>query len=167
MRQKSRRKYGVFDSKISINVSDLNEKNEENNFLKNKVSILDIGQLFEAIKQEKSSRSLSYFCIPWRVADLILKVVGGVRGKSYNNWGTILVEEDLEEFSEDNRGRKHDLSFYDIYLELENLVKLYALDACKRKAASFTSSELAGYLDEQYYDLVGQKLLSRQSFIAD
>ncbi|CAF1387574.1 unnamed protein product [Adineta ricciae] len=136
-------------------------------FLKNKVSILDIGQLFEAIKQEKSSRSLSYFRLPWRETDLVLKAIGGVRAKSYSKWGIILVEQDLEGFFEDNRGGKHDVSFYDIYLELENLVKLYALDACKRKAASFTSSELSGYLDEQYYDLVGQKLLFRQSFIVD
>ncbi|CAF1687126.1 unnamed protein product, partial [Adineta ricciae] len=82
--------------------------------------------------------------------------IGGVRGKSYKNWGTIWVEQDLEEFFEDNRGGKHDVSFYDICLELENLIKLYALDACKRKAASFTSSELAGYQEEQYYELVGQ-----------
>ncbi|CAF1595313.1 unnamed protein product [Adineta ricciae] len=119
-------------------------------FLKNKVSILDIGQLFEAIKQEKSSRSLSYFRLPWRETDLVLKAIGGVRAKSYSKWGIILVEQDLEGFFEDNRGGKHDVSFYDIYLELENLVKLYALDAY-----------------EQYYDLVGQKLLFRQSFIVD
>ncbi|CAF1490949.1 unnamed protein product [Adineta ricciae] len=121
------------------------KKVSENNFLKKKISILDIGQLFEAIKQEKSSRPLSYFRIPWRETDLVLKVIGGVRAKSYNKWGTILVEQDSEEFFEDNRGGINDVSFYDTYLELENLVKLYALDARKRKAASFTSSKLSGF----------------------
>jgi len=154
----------VFNPELSINMHDLNEDNKEKDFLKNKISILDIGNLFGAIAEETSLRSLSvliylslmYFGLPWRKIDLFLKDIGALTAQTCNKWSTTLIEEELEEFLEDNRGGKHDESFYDIHPELENLAKLYALDACKRKAASFTCSELAGYLDEQYYELTGE-----------
>ena len=36
------------------------------------------------------------------------------------------------------------------------MAKSYALEACQMKSASFTSLELAQYLDKQYYDLTGE-----------
>jgi hypothetical protein len=154
----------VFNPEISINVLDIDEDKKEKDILKNKISILDIGNLFEIIRQETSLRSLSvllhlslmYFDIPWRKIDSFLKDIGGLSAESCNKWSRILIEEDLEEFLEDNRGGKHGESFFDIYPELEILAKLYAVEACKRKAASFTCSELAKHLDEQYYKLTGE-----------
>ncbi|CAF1240634.1 unnamed protein product [Adineta ricciae] len=97
-----------------------------------------------------------YFGVPWRKIDLFLKDIGGLSAQSCNKWSRILIEEDLEEFLEDNRGGKHSESFFDIYPELESLAKLYAIKACKRKAASFTCTELAEYLDDQYYKVTGE-----------
>ena len=154
----------VFNPDISINVPDLNENKRGTNFLKNNISILDIGNLFGAVAEETSIRSLSvlvylslmHFGLPWRDIDLFLKDIGGLSAEICNKWGKILIEEDLEEFLKDNRGGKHDESFYDIYPELENAAKLYALNGCKRKSASFTCSELAAYLDDEYYKLTGE-----------
>jgi hypothetical protein len=154
----------VFNSEISINVPDIDEDKKEKDILKNKISILDIGDLFEIIRQETSLRSLSvllhlslmYFGIPWRKIDSFLKDIGGLSAETCNKWSTSLIEQDLEGFLEDNRGGKHGEGFFDIYPELENLAKLYAVEACKRKSASFTCSELAEYLDDQYYELTGE-----------
>ena len=100
--------------------------------------------------------SLSYFGIPSREIDLVLKDISKLRAKSCNKWGIILLEQVFEEFFEDNRGDKHDATLYDICPKLENSVKLCALDIRKRKAASFAFSKLVGYLDEEYYYLTGQ-----------
>ena len=68
----------------------------------------------------------------------------------------MLLDQDLKEFFEDNRCSKHHVILYAIYHELENSANLDFLDACKRKATSFTSSKLTGYIDDRYYDLTGQ-----------
>ncbi len=49
----------VFNPELSINMHDLNEDNKEKDFLKSKISLLDIGNLFGAIAEETSLRSLS------------------------------------------------------------------------------------------------------------
>ncbi|CAF1686736.1 unnamed protein product [Adineta ricciae] len=151
----------VFNPEISINMPDADDDQKEKDILKNNINILDIGNLFEIIKQDTSLRSLSVllhlslmcFDIPWQKIDSFLKDIGGLSAESCNKWSRILIEEDLEEFLEDHRGGKHTESFFDIYPELESLAKLYAVEACKRKAASFTCWELAKYLDDQYYEV--------------
>jgi hypothetical protein len=154
----------VFIPEISINMDDFNGHKEEQEFFKNKISILDIGNIFEVIGQETSLRSLSvlmylslmYFGIAWREIDSFLKDIGGLSAETCNKWGTILLEQELEEFLVDNRGGKHGECFYDMYPELESMAKLYALEGCKRKSASFTCLELAQYVDDQYYELTGE-----------
>jgi len=154
----------VFYPESVIDVPDSNEDNKQKDFLKNKINILDIGNLFEVIKQQTSLRSLStlvylslmYFRISWREIDSFLKDIGALTAKTCNKWSTDLIEQDLNNFLEDNRGGKHNEGFFDIYPELEPLAKLYALEACKRKSASFTCSELAEYIDNQYYQLTGE-----------
>ncbi|CAF1406848.1 unnamed protein product [Adineta steineri] len=122
----------VFNSEILINMHDFIGNNEEKDFLKNK------------------------FGISWREIDLFLKDIGRLSTETCNKWGTVLMEQDLEDFLEENRAGKHDQSFFDIYPELEIVAKLYALNACKRKSASFTCSELAEYVNDQYYELTGE-----------
>ncbi|CAF1391906.1 unnamed protein product [Adineta ricciae] len=62
----------------------------------------------------------------------------------------------------DNRGGINEERFYDTYLELESLEKLYALDECERKSASFASVELASYLDHEYYKLTGETKTTKE-----
>ncbi|CAF1597815.1 unnamed protein product [Adineta ricciae] len=155
---------------IPTDLHDSNENNKENNCLKNKMSVLDIGNLFEALSEETSIRPLSVlvylssvnFGIPWRDIDLFLKAIGGLTAKTCNKWSTDIIEQDLEEFLQDNRGGKDEESFYDTYPELENLAKLYALNGCKRKSASFTCSELASYVDDEYYKLTGETKTTKE-----
>ena len=154
-------------------VSNLDEDRKEKDILKNKISILDIGILFEIIRQQTSIRSLSvllhlplmYFGIPWRRVDSFLKDIGGLGAKSCNKWSKRLCEEDLEEFLEDNRGGKHGEGFFYIYPELQSLAKLCAIETCKRKSPSFTCLELEEYLDDQYYELTEEVRIAFHSFL--
>ncbi|CAF1645913.1 unnamed protein product, partial [Adineta ricciae] len=99
---------------IPTDLHDSNENNKEKNCLKNKMSVLDIGNLFEALSEETSIRpisvliylSLVYFGIPWRDIDLFLKAIGGLTAKTCNKWSTYIIEQYLEEFLQDNRGGK-------------------------------------------------------------
>ncbi|CAF1533004.1 unnamed protein product [Adineta ricciae] len=134
------------------------------------MTVLDIENLFEALLEEASIRplyvlvylSLVYFGIPWRNIDLFLKAIGGLAANTCSRWGTDIIEQDLEEFLQDNRGGKHEESFYDTYPELENLAKLYALNGCKRKLASFTCSELDSGVDDEYYKLTGETKTAKE-----
>ncbi len=92
----------------------------------------------------------------WRKADLFLKEIGAHSAKSCNKWSKVFINGALEDFLEDGRGGKRGESFFDVYPELETMGKLYALEGCTRKTASFTSLELAQYIDKQYYELTGE-----------
>ena len=92
----------------------------------------------------------------WRKVDIFLKQLGALSAETCNRWSEIFIQGDLDEFFEDNRDGKHGLSFFDIYPELENMAKLYALESCKRKSASFNALDLAQYLDKQYYESAGE-----------
>ena len=132
----------------------------------------DIGDLFEILKNQTSIRSLSilvylsltYFGVSWRKVDIFLKQLGALSAETCNRWSEVFIQGDLDEFFEDNRGGKHGLSCFDIYPELENVAKLYALESCKRKSASFNALELAQYLDKQYYESTGEVSRNLSSF---
>ncbi|CAF0720068.1 unnamed protein product [Adineta ricciae] len=78
------------------------------------MSVLDIGNLFEALSEETSIRPLSvlvclsfvYFGISWRDIDLFLKAIGGLTAKTCKKWSTDIIEQDFEEFLQDNRGEE-------------------------------------------------------------
>lgn len=152
------------DEQNYMNFSDLRVNDPEEFSLKDKISLFDIADLFELTKSQVSLRSLSvliylsltYFGISWRKADLFLKQIGALTAETCNKWSEVFINGDLNDFLEDNRGGKRVQSFFDIFPELENLAKFYALEGCGRKSASFTSLELAQYLDKQYYELTGE-----------
>ena len=96
--------------------------------------------------------------------DIFLKQLGAFSAETCNRWSEVFIQGDLDEFFEDNRGGKHGLSFFDIYPELENMAKLYALESCKGKSASFNVLELAQYLDKQYYESTEEVSRNLSSF---
>ena len=100
----------------------------------------------------------------WRKVDILLKQLGVLSAETCNRWSEVFIQGDLNEFFEDNRGGKHGLSFFDIYPELENKAKLYALESCKRKSASFNALKLAQYLDKKYYESTGEVSRNLSSF---
>ncbi|CAF4578463.1 unnamed protein product [Rotaria socialis] len=82
--------------------------------------------------------------------------IGSLGARTCHKWSEIFISGDLDEFLEDGGGGKREPGFFDVFPELENMAKLYALEGCQRKAASFTSLELAQYVDKQYYDFTGE-----------
>jgi hypothetical protein len=147
---------------MGLNSSD--EDDLEELPLKDKIYIEDIGDLFELARSQPSLRStsvliylsLTYFGISWRKADLFLKQIGAFTVKTCSKWGEVFINGDIDNFMQDNRGGKKTESFFDVFPEMEAMGKLFALEGCQRKAASFTSLELAQYLDKQYYELTGE-----------
>ncbi|CAF3692205.1 unnamed protein product [Rotaria socialis] len=88
--------------------------------------------------------------------EILKKQIGSLGARTCHKWSEIFISGDLDEFLEDGRGGKREPGFFDVFPELENMAKLYALEGCQRKAASFTSLELAQYVDKQYYDFTGE-----------
>ncbi|CAF4678368.1 unnamed protein product, partial [Didymodactylos carnosus] len=63
----------------------------------------------------------------------------------------------FDEFLVDRRGGKRGDGFYDSHPEIEMEARAFAIEACGRKAASFTVQELAQYIDSRFYELYGLK----------
>ena len=82
--------------------------------------------------------------------------IGRMSPQTCHQWAETFIEEDYDDFVEENRGGKRGDSFFDTFPELEIEMKLYAIEGATRKNASFTSLELAGYLDDLYYELTGE-----------
>ena len=160
------------DEEIVMDLNDFSEKEQLEFSLVRNIDVSDIGDLFEIVKNQTSVRSLSvlvylsltYFGVILRRVDIFLKQLGALSAETCNRWSEVFIQGDLDEFFEGNIGGKHGLSFFDIYSELENMAKLYALESCKRISASFNALELAQYLDKQYYELTGDVGSNLSSF---
>ncbi|MCC7160099.1 MAG: hypothetical protein IT281_11290, partial [Ignavibacteria bacterium] len=91
-----------------MNLSNLSAHEQEEFVLKDKISITDIGDLFEIVKNQISTRSLSvliylsltYFNVSWRKADLFLRQIGSLGAATCHKWSEIFIRGDLDEFLE-------------------------------------------------------------------
>ena len=154
--------YG-FDIKMSNGLMNL-ERKEEGTELTDKIHLEDIGDVYEMNKQEPLQRSLSvlpyltltHFAVSWRKIEEFMQHIGGMSPETCHKWAETFIEKDYDDFVEENRGDKRGDSFFDTFPELEIKMKLYAIEGATRKKASFTSLELVGYLDDQYYELTGE-----------
>ena len=63
------------------------------------------------------------------------------------------MSEEFEVFTDDGRGGKTTDSFYDTFPELEIEAISFVADACTRKSADFTASDLAKFIDSRYYKI--------------
>ena len=126
------------DEEMVMDLNDFSEKEQLEFSLVGNIDVSDIGDLFEIVKNQTSVRSLSvlvylsltYFGVTWRKVDIFLKQLGALSAETCNRCSEVFIQGDLDEFFEDNRGGKHGVSFFDIYSELENMAKLYALESC-------------------------------------
>ena len=152
------------EEKIRLNFSKLIDNDYPEFSFMHSINIGDIVDLFEAVKSQTFLRSLSvliylsltYFGVSWRKADLFLKQIGSLNAEICNKWSEAFIGPDSDDFLQDDRVGKRGQSFYDTFPE----------QGCKRKSASFTTMELAQYLDKQYYELTGEvrkAILSRLS----
>ena len=91
----------------------------------------------------------------WRDFDQFLNAICSMTAKSAHKWGYILVNQDLDEFSIDERGGKQNDSFWDCFPDLELEARPFVLQECSNKEASFVAEALAKFIDERFYQLTG------------
>ncbi|CAF4327610.1 unnamed protein product [Rotaria magnacalcarata] len=121
------------DSVYSMDISDDDEFNLNDLNFKDKMKISDIADIYELCKGYCNTRYLSvliyltlrHFNVSCRDTDAFLKMIGGKQGNS----------------------------FYDVYPELEEEARAFAVIQCNQKAASFTPYELAQFIDKRYYEI--------------
>ena len=59
----------------------------------------------------------------------------------------------MQAFLNDGRGGKYTDSFYDVFPELETEGRAFAIGDCSQRAATFTASDLAHFIDTRFYEL--------------
>ena len=99
--------------------------------------------------------TLRHFGYSWRDVDFFLSNIGAMTAETCHRHSQTFLNEDIDHFCVDGRGGKQATSFYDLYPELEELARVFAVEGCSRKESNFTVKELAEYIDEQYYILIG------------
>ncbi|CAF3564032.1 unnamed protein product [Rotaria sordida] len=139
-------------NQIIVDLQQLADENEE--LLKQKQETIEekektIEEKEKLLKEEKQKYDF-------------LQQIGGTTCRTAHKWAETFIADDLNEFNEECRGGKRFDSFFDIFPELENQMKLFTIQGYQRKDASFTSLEMAQYLDQQYYKLTGQVKTSDQ-----
>ena len=129
--------------------------------LKDKIKIPDIGDIYELCKTYCNTRYLSvliyltlgHFNIRCRDTDAYLKNIGCFSRETAHSWSNTFLNENFDGFISDKEGGRRRGSFYDIYPELEEEARAFAVIQCNQKAASFTAYELAQFIDKRYYEI--------------
>ena len=137
---------------------------DESNF-KDKLLLTDIGDLAEMCRLKSGTKylstllymSLRFFNIKWEDVDEYLKSIGFMTAETSHKWATVFMKGDYEEFSNDLRGGKQTDSFYDMFPDIESDAKAFVVQACSQKSGEFKSLDLAQFIDEKYYELMGIK----------
>lgn len=101
--------------------------------------------------------SLRFFNVKWEDIDEYLKSIGFMTAKTSHKWATVFIKGDYEEFSNDLRGGKQTDSFYDTFPDIEADAKAFVIQACSQKSGEFKALDLAQFIDETYYELIGIK----------
>jgi hypothetical protein len=99
---------------------------------------------------------LSINKISYNKKEEILKTLNLLSIKQCGYWlNKINDEDDLCCISKDERGVYKRDCFYDLYPEIENEARLYALKQASLKKCSFTAYDLALYVDEKFKEFYG------------
>ncbi|CAF3485177.1 unnamed protein product [Rotaria socialis] len=144
-----------------MDISTDDELNLNYSNLKDRINVSDIADIYELCKTYCSTRYLSvlmyltlrHFNISCRDTDAFLKDIGSYTREASHNWSWKFLNENFDEFINDKRRGKRGDSFYDIYPELEEEARTFAVIECNKKAASFTASELAQFIDNRYHEI--------------
>ncbi|CAF1665546.1 unnamed protein product [Adineta ricciae] len=126
--------------------------------IQERIQICDIANIFEVCANSTNTRYLSvlmyltlrHFNISYGEVDAFLKHIGGLTAEVAHKWADIFMNGNFDEFICDGRGGKRGNSFYDVYPDIENEAKAFAVSQCEQKAASFTTLELAQFINEKY-----------------
>ncbi|CAF4609996.1 unnamed protein product, partial [Rotaria sp. Silwood2] len=117
--------------------------------------------VFEFCKNQCNVRYLSvliyltlrYFDISYKTTHTFLKDIGGLTGEVAHKWSNIFMNEKFDEIVGDARGGKRGDSFYDVYPELEQDARIFAVLECQKKAPSFKVYDLAQFIDKRFYEI--------------
>ncbi len=56
-------------------------------------------------------------------------------------------------------------SFYDMFPDIENEAKTFAISQCQRKTSDFKASDLRDFIDEKFYEVTGLTKDVNDSFV--
>jgi hypothetical protein len=70
-----------------------------------------------------------------------------------HKWANILVNNDFDEFTNDERGEKIGDAFWNCYSDLEIEAKQFVTEEWTKKEKSFSSEILARFIDHRFYEL--------------
>ena len=126
-----------------------------------KITLNEISDLFELCKSECPLKyisvllymSLRHFGVTWQDCNHFLVQIGASTAETAHKWAKTFTHGDFDEFFTEGRGGNRMGDFYDLFPEIETNAKLFTLESCSRKSADFTSTDLAQYIDEQYYSI--------------
>ncbi|CAF0984011.1 unnamed protein product [Rotaria sordida] len=113
----------------------------DNNFddefisFRNTMTINDIADLFELVKNKAGSKfitvllymTLQHFDINWRQCNYFFKQINALTAETGHKWAKIFLSSDFDEFVKEGRGGKRTSSFYDTFPDIESLAKLYSV----------------------------------------
>ncbi|CAF0819526.1 unnamed protein product [Didymodactylos carnosus] len=141
-----------------------NEPIREIDFSQNEM-LKNIGDLMKLCQETCSIRYLStllymalrHFNIPTGAVDEFLTSIDAFCRITCHKWSDVFLNHSFDKFVVERRGEKRGDGFYDLYPEIEIEARAFAVEACSRKAASFTVQELAQYIDSKFYELYGLK----------
>ncbi|CAF5112687.1 unnamed protein product, partial [Rotaria magnacalcarata] len=128
-----------------------------------KISIENIADVFELCQATCPVKylsvlmymSLRHLGIKWTDSDNILRQIGAFKSETSHKWSKAFLSGDFDEFVSENRGGKHSPDFWNYFPEIEISAKQFILESCSQKVASFTSMDLALFIDTAYYETIG------------
>lgn len=97
--------------------------------------------------------SLRHFNHSWREVDFFLSQIGGITAKSADKWSKILITQDFDAFTGDDRGGKRIDGFWDCYPDLEIEARQFVVEQCSKKESSFTVAMLPKFIDKIFYEV--------------
>jgi len=118
----------------------------------------DLGDMFELCLQQGSHKNISlmlYFKISWRSIDNFLEKIDASRCITAHKWANVFLSDDLAEFNSDLRGGKMSGSFYDMFPDIEQEAKTFAISQCQGKTSDFKASNLRDFIDGKFYEVTG------------
>ena len=124
-----------------------------------------IADLFELCQSTCGKRNLSiliysfmrHLRVSKRNSDRILTSIGAFHYRTSHKWTKAFLSADSDVFIEENRGGKHSKFLYDVFPEIELEARAFTVEGCSRKDASFTSAELAKFIDAKYDEVTGAR----------
>ncbi|CAF1548553.1 unnamed protein product, partial [Didymodactylos carnosus] len=122
-----------------------------------------MNEIMAFLKQGSSTKCLSvllymalrHFNVTYRDVDAFLSEIGCCRADACHKQADRFLHYGFERFVIETRGGKRGDAFWDVFPEIEEEARNFAIEACTRKAASFTVEELAQFIDLRHSEITG------------